>query len=188
MSVRSSDPSAPRDAPWPFPGPPAVQLVKLDAGAIDALAAGDGREANRSAPLELSDFFVTPGSSRTWAYRSRQLRDSPQDADWVTRVIVDADGQFPVGQSGYHGPPNAIGMVEIGYAVDTAYHRRGYARSAVGALLARASLEPTVHVVRATISPGNVASLNLIAQFGFVQNGEQEDEEDGLELIFERPA
>jgi hypothetical protein len=42
--------------------------------------------------------------------------------------------------------------------------------------------------VRATISPTNQASLATIAGFGFVENGEQWDEEDGLELIFERPS
>jgi [ribosomal protein S5]-alanine N-acetyltransferase len=39
--------------------------------------------------------------------------------------------------------------------------------------------------VRATISPGNVASLATIAKFGFAEVGEQWDEEDGRELIFE---
>jgi RimJ/RimL family protein N-acetyltransferase len=42
-------------------------------------------------------------------------------------------------------------------------------------------------VVRASISPDNVASLALIRSLGFEQRGEQWDEIDGLELIFERP-
>jgi RimJ/RimL family protein N-acetyltransferase len=36
-------------------------------------------------------------------------------------------------------------MVEIGYAVDPAYRRRGYARAALEALLQRAAREPRVH-------------------------------------------
>jgi hypothetical protein len=42
--------------------------------------------------------------------------------------------------------------------------------------------------VRATISPGNAASLATISGFGFAEVGEQWDDEDGLELIFEIPA
>ncbi len=42
--------------------------------------------------------------------------------------------------------------------------------------------------VRASVSPENAASLGTIAPFGFVQVGEQMDEIDGLELIFERPV
>jgi len=71
--------------------------------------------------------------------------------------------------------------------VDAAYRRQGYARAALTALLHRASLEPSVTVVRATISPDNLPSRALIAQFGFVEVGEQWDDEDGLETIFELP-
>lgn len=42
--------------------------------------------------------------------------------------------------------------------------------------------------MRATISPDNTASLATIAGFGFAEVGEQWDQEDGLELVFEVPA
>ena len=42
--------------------------------------------------------------------------------------------------------------------------------------------------MRASVSPGNAASLSLIAGYGFTQVGEQWDEEDGLELVYERDA
>ena len=42
--------------------------------------------------------------------------------------------------------------------------------------------------MRASVSPANVASLTLVQQYGFVRVGEQWDEEDGLELVHERPA
>ena len=64
---------------------------------------------------------------------------------------------------------------------------RGYATAMLSELLRRAAAEPGVTTVRATISPDNPASLATIAGFGFTRNGEQWDEEDGLELIFERP-
>ena len=37
----------------------------------------------------------------------------------------------------------------------------------------------------ASVAPDNVASLNLIKEFGYVQIGEQMDEIDGLEFVFE---
>jgi len=40
--------------------------------------------------------------------------------------------------------------------------------------------------VRASVAPGNAPSLGLIAPLGFVHIGEQIDERDGLELVFER--
>lgn len=55
-------------------------------------------------------------------------------------------------------------------------------------MLRRAAAEPAVTTVRATISPGNVASLATISGFGFVEVGEQWDEEDGREVVFDVPA
>ena len=49
----------------------------------------------------------------------------------------------------------------------------------------KAAAEPGVSTLRATISPDNSASLATISGFGFTEVGDQWDEEDGRELIFE---
>ncbi len=56
------------------------------------------------------------------------------------------------------------------------------------ALLQRAAGEPRVRTVRVTISPDNVASYQLASQYGFTEVGEQWDDEDGLEIIYEVDA
>jgi hypothetical protein len=45
-----------------------------------------------------------------------------------------------------------------------------------------------VTTVRVTISPDNDASNALAAQYGFAETGEQWDEDDGLEIIYEVAA
>jgi RimJ/RimL family protein N-acetyltransferase len=72
--------------------------------------------------------------------------------------------------------------------VDPAHRRRGYARAAFEALLARAAADPRVRRVRVTISPDNVPSYRLVAQYGFTEIGEQWDDEDGREIIYERAS
>ena len=42
-----------------------------------------------------------------------------------------------------------------------------------------------VHVLRATVSPDNAASRSLVLSEGLVEVGEQWDEEDGLETVYE---
>lgn len=79
-------------------------------------------------------------------------------------------------------------MAEIGYAADPAYRRRRYARAALEALLPRAAREPQVRTARVTISPDNVASYQLASQYGFAEVGQQWDDEDGLEIIYEIDA
>ena len=43
-----------------------------------------------------------------------------------------------------------------------------------------------MNIVRATVSPDNAASLAVIRNGRFVHVGEQWDDEDGLELVFEK--
>ncbi len=54
-------------------------------------------------------------------------------------------------------------------------------------MLEQAASEESVRTVRASIRPDNEASLALVAQFSFVEVGEQWDDEDGLETIYELP-
>jgi len=103
---------------------------------------------------------------------------------WASRQLP-AEEEW---HAGFHGPPDENGMVEVGYTVVPEYRRRGYARAMLAALLRRAADEPQVRTVRASISPDNAASLATIRGFGFAPAGEQWDEEDGRELLFEVPA
>lgn len=163
----------------------AVRIVQLPPAAIIALAAGDLASANAVSPVPLTEWMVSPSSMHTWQFRAVQARDTPEDLPWITGVLWDEEAQVAVGQSGFHAAPDVDGMVEVGYGVDPAYRRRGYARAALELAIARARAEPDVRTLRATISPDNEASLALIRQYPFVHNGEQWDEEDGLELIYE---
>nr|WP_275585499.1 GNAT family N-acetyltransferase [Blastococcus saxobsidens] len=108
--------------------------------------------------------------------------------DWITRVVWDPARRLAVGKAGFHGPPDAAGMVEVGYSIDPAHRRQGYARAALRAMLARAAAEPAVATVRASIAPDNVVSRDLVLGEGFVEVGEQVDEEDGLEIVYEVAA
>ena len=77
----------------------------------------------------------------------------------------------------------------VGHGRDTtAAPRRGHARRLLATALAWAAADPRVRTVRASISPTNVASLSTIRPFGFTHVGEQWDDEDGLELLYERPV
>lgn len=76
-------------------------------------------------------------------------------------------------------------MVEVGYEVASDHRRQGHARAAMLIMMGVAVEEPSVKVIRATFTPDNVASRTLIESFGFIHTGEQIDDEDGLELIFE---
>lgn len=165
-----------------------VRIVHLGGAAFTALAAGDLAAAEAASPVALSAHLAGPEHRSVWERRRRQVEADPAEAGWVTGVIWDEQRRIAVGRAGFHAQPDAAGLVEIGYAVDPAYRRQGYARAAFEALLARAAADPRVRRVRVTIQPDNVASAGLVAQYGFTEAGEQWDDEDGLEIIYEIDA
>ncbi len=121
-------------------------------------------------------------------YRLGQLERDPTIREWLGRAIVltDAAGvRHAVGSIGFHGPPDAEGRLEVGYSVDPRYRRQGFARESVRALFDWAYSKHAISRFIASVGPWNDASLNLIAQFGFEKVGEQMDEIDGLEYVFE---
>ena len=165
-----------------------VRIVHLGGVALAALAAGDLAGAEAASPVPLSAHLAGPEHRGVWERRRRQVERDPAEAGWVTGIIWDEQRRIAVGRAGFHEQPDAGGLVEIGYAVDPAYRRRGYARAAFEVLLARAAADPRVRRVRVTIRPDNVASSGLVVQYGFTAVGEQWDDEDGLEIVYEIDA
>ena len=176
-----------QDGPDPAAGPD-VRIVHLDGTAFRTLAGGDLAAAEAVSPVPLSAYLVGPECRGLWRMRSEQCDQDPASAAWVTGIVWDDRRSLAVGAAGFHGPPDGDGMVEIGYRIDPAHRRRGYARAALQALLARAAREPDVRRVRVSIRPDNLPSSNLALQYGFRHVGEQWDDDDGLEHIYEVPA
>jgi [ribosomal protein S5]-alanine N-acetyltransferase len=165
-----------------------VRLVALSPAVVSALADADLERASTIAGLALTPYFVAEDGLFLWRFRRRQIATDPASARWIARAVVEQATDAVVGFAGFHGPPDAAGMVEVGYSIDPAWRRRGFARAALEALLERAATEPSVHTVRASVRPDNPASRALILGRGFVQVGEQWDDRDGVEIIYEMAA
>jgi [ribosomal protein S5]-alanine N-acetyltransferase len=165
---------------------PAVRLHVLDADSLQALIDRDLPRARETAGVPLPEAFLA--DTWLWTMRLGQMLGEPREAPWLVRAIVALDGPGAgevVGHAGFHGAPDGRAMVEIGYRIVPAFRRHGYAQAAVTELLAYATAHGA-HIARASISPHNVRSLAIAARFGFRRVGEQIDEIDGLELVFER--
>ncbi|MDQ3956827.1 MAG: GNAT family N-acetyltransferase [Actinomycetota bacterium] len=138
-------------------------------------------------------FDVPPGwaAEEDWLldYRVRQIETDPAVERWLLRGILWTGGSREmIGHAGFHGRPDERGYVEIGYTVFPGFRRKGIAHEAAVALFGWAQAHPEVRGFRASVSPENEPSLQLVAKLGFAQTGVQWDERDGKELVFERPA
>ena len=164
-----------------------LELVSMPLEFMEALLAGDTTAASLSigaaVPVNLRDHLED-----FLRYRLAQVRADPSVRRWLGRamVLADDDGtRRVIGTIGFHGPPDERGRLEIGYSVQERFRRQGFAREAVRAMLDWAATEHGIRRFIASISPTNEPSLSLTRGFGFVQTGEQMDEIDGLELVFE---
>jgi len=121
------------------------------------------------------------------ARRLKQLAADPSEQPWLVRAIVASTPRRVVGSVGFHAPPDDQGRVEIGYDVVADERRKGYARESIHALLDWAWATGSARTCVASVSPQNAPSLALVRSFGFQHVGEEIDEIDGLEWVFERP-
>ena len=164
-----------------------LELPLLSLAQLDLIAAGDVQPVATELGAALSPEWL---EDVRWlaGLRANQLRERPQDRPWLLRPIVRREPGLPaeaIGYLNFHSAPDQHGMAEVGYTLLPAARGRGYAIEAVRAAFDWARRDHGVRRFRASVAPDNERSLNLIGKLGFVQIGEQWDERDGLELVFE---
>ena len=150
----------------------------------------DGRREDAAAELgiEIPDEFPSEGDKGFLGMRLRQMRQDLGFRIWCPQAVV-LDGRM-IGHAGYHGPPgvNAKGnpeAVEFGYSIFPAFRGHGYATQAATMLMDMAEERAGIRHFVLSVGPHNEPSLAIVRKLGFVRTGEQMDEVDGLEYVFE---
>jgi RimJ/RimL family protein N-acetyltransferase len=165
-----------------------LDLVSMSPAFMEALI--EGRRADAEAVLGAAIPAEWPDEGDLGFLRRRveQMRKDPDVQRWLVRALVFREEAAMIGHAGFHGAPGtqglAAGKAEFGYTVFPAYRGRGYATETAEALMGWAEGEG-IHDFVASVSPDNAPSLAIVHKLGFVQTGDQWDEEDGLELVFE---
>lgn len=104
-----------------------------------------------------------------------RLRKEPGETDWWMHFFVDREKGLLVGNGGFKGPPDAEGVVEIGYEVAPGLRGRGYGTSAASGMVDRALEEPSVRAVIAHTLAEENASNGVLKKLGFAFDGEVPD-------------
>jgi len=153
---------------------------------LDAILAGRREHAEDIAGFKPPAGWPDHHDDRFLRLRLDQMRKDAGSQQWLVRAMVlRTPGRPMIGHIGFHGPPELIGRAEMGYTVMSDYRRHGYAVEAARALMDWAAEARGVERFFVAIAPDNAASLAMAAKLGFEQVGEQIDEEDGLEYVFE---
>lgn len=88
-----------------------------------------------------------------------------------TRLVVHAADGVLIGETGFHGPPDGSGTVEVGYSIVPAYRGRGFAFEATRALIQHTLSRPGIRRITAECLDDNAASLRVLEKLGMKQVG-----------------
>jgi len=119
------------------------------------------------------------------AWRVPQINVDQSLNRWFVRWIVLRESGEIVGSTSFHGAPDENGMIEIGLGIHEDFRNRGIAREALQGMWRWVLTNPNVKVLRYTVSITNEPSIRIIEYFGFERKGQQQDEIDGPEDIYE---
>jgi ribosomal-protein-alanine N-acetyltransferase len=171
---------------------PRLELVSMSPAFVAELLDGSRAEAERLLEASLPDGWPDDHDAGFLRLRLGQMQKEPRRQEWSVRALVLPEPERRmIGHAGFHGPPGVNGTrnpnaVEIGYTVFPELRGRGLATEAASALVRWAHEERGIQEFVASVAPDNEPSLAIVRKLGFVHSGEQWDEEDGLELVFER--
>jgi len=162
-----------------------LELHHLSAeGIIDLLEKQDDSAAIAGRSF-VNPHNVLVENSGPLAWRVPQVKVDPSCNKWFVRFIVLQESGEVIGSTSFHGVPDENGMMEIGLGIEEPFRNQGYAREALQGMWSWVSAQPGVKTLRYTVSPENLPSIAVINYFGFNYMGQQMDEIDGPENIYE---
>lgn len=95
--------------------------------------------------------------------------------EWGAVWNINLKTGTSVGGICFKGTPDARGTVGIGYGIDEAYRRKGYASEAVGGIVNWALAQDNVRYITAQTEPGNTISQKVLLKNGFLRDGNGEE-------------
>jgi RimJ/RimL family protein N-acetyltransferase len=157
-----------------------LQLIPATIASLRAELAGRthlARELNVSIPESWPpELYDEPAIRFTL---DRLVREPEEDGWWLYYVgrLNPANGPAQlVGVTGYKGPVNAAGIVEVGYGILPEYRRHGFASEATRALIDRAFGMSQVKKVVAETYPHLSASIAVMVRCGMSLIGDGSEE------------
>lgn len=153
-------------------------------GIIDLLEKREDKTAIAGRPFS-NPHKVLLENSGPLAWRVPQVKADPSCNKWFVRFIVLKESKEIIGSTSFHGVPDENGMMEIGLGIEEPFRNQGFAREALVGMWRWVSTQPDVKTLRYTVSPENLPSIAVINYFGFEYKGQQMDDVDGPENIYE---
>jgi ribosomal-protein-alanine N-acetyltransferase len=164
-----------------------LELVPVTLPFVEAVMASDRARAEELCGARIPEAWPGPDLiARAFHTSLEAIRADPACRLWGDTLMIARGGPRRVlGSVIFHGLPTD-GIAEVGYGVDDAEQRQGYASEATRACVDWALTQDGIRSVTAVTFPWHVASLRVIERAGMVRAGTREHPYLGEMLVFER--
>jgi RimJ/RimL family protein N-acetyltransferase len=166
-------PSAAQDGVPPVSAPHEIRSARLLLRPLPPLAAaalpGERGSAAALIGAALDDAWPQPDVVDLFPAVAQLPPESVSFGVWT---VIEVATNSVVGDIGFVVPPDADGVVEMGYSIVPSRRRRGYAGEAAAALVGWAFEQQGVTAVVAGTDADNAASERVLEKAGFARTGE----------------
>jgi RimJ/RimL family protein N-acetyltransferase len=164
-----------------------LELVPITLPFVEAVMAADRVRAEALCAARIPEAWPGPDLiARAFHPSLEAIRADPGRRLWGdTLLIARAGERRVVGSVVFHGHPDD-GVAEVGYGVDEAVQRQGYASEGTRACVDWALAQDGIEVVTAVTFPWHIASLRVIERVGMTPCGTRDHPYLGEMLVFER--
>lgn len=121
-------------------------------------------------------------------HRIPRVKKEPAFAEIGLILAIERESRELIGSAGFHDFPDSSGMIEIGFGIVPEKQNQGFGKELLHGMWRFITDRADVKTLRYTVSPSNEPSIHIISSLNFNLVGEQIDEEDGVELIYEMDA
>jgi [ribosomal protein S5]-alanine N-acetyltransferase len=153
-----------------------LTLIPCELAHLEAFAQGRDSLARLVGAGVRESFPVFPEG---FSYAEARLREDQSLRGWINWLFMERNGRVLVGEGGFKGPPDATGVVEIGYAIIPEFRRMGYATEAARGLTTWAFGHPQVTAVAAETLTDGFDSMGVLTKVGMRQVGTARDPDEG---------
>lgn len=118
-------------------------------------------------------------------HRIRRIKTVPEYSEIALLLAIDKSSSEIFGLAGFHDLPDEKGMIEIGFSIVSEKQNQGFGTELLLGIWTMILKRIDVKILRYTVAPDNAPSIHIIEKYGFELVGQQIDEEDGVDLIYE---